>query len=168
MENKKSTSVNSLSVFLTAFSFLGIGIFVFTIGRNIFFRKLPAAFDSPDAPGSGKCMDRRLILLLKKLEKLTSIPVFSLVSSGARTPEYNKKVGGVKNSSHLIPVCKAVDLKTPNKAIRNRLVQGAKVVGFKRIGVGNTFIHLDVDESKRQYVAWGYPAGSAPPINPFV
>ena len=131
-------------------------------------KRILSKFDSPDLPGSGRCMDRKLIKLLKKLEKVTGYPVFEQITSGARTPIHNKKVGGVSNSAHLIPKCKAVDIKTPTKTIRNTLVVAAKAIGFKRIGVGSTFIHLDIDESKLQNIAWGYPAGSKPPINPFV
>ncbi len=125
-------------------------------------------FDSPDSPGSGRCMDRQFIRMLQKLEKKTRYPVFKNINSGARTAYWNSKVGGVSNSSHKIPICKAADISTPTKAIRNKIVVAAKLVGFKRIGVGKTFVHLDNDDVKSQYVAWGYPKGAKPPINPFV
>lgn len=125
-------------------------------------------FDSPDLPGSGRCMDKDFIGKLKKLERKTGLPIFEWISSGARSAYWNSKVGGVSDSSHKIPTCKAADIKTPTKAIRNKLVKAAREVGFTRIGVGNTFVHLDSDTSKKQYVAWGYPAGTKPPINPFV
>ena len=48
------------------------------------------------------------------------------------------------------------------------LIIEARSLGFKRIGVGKTFVHLDTDENKSQYVAWGYPSGTRPKINPFV
>ena len=125
-------------------------------------------FDSPDALGSGRCIDSRLVSMLQQLEQKTGYPIFSWINSGVRTPAWNRKVGGVRNSSHQIPNCKAVDIKALNIAIRNRLVYAASEVGFKRIGVGKTFVHLDVDQNKSQRVAWGYPSGSRPPINPFV
>ncbi|WP_081740455.1 D-Ala-D-Ala carboxypeptidase family metallohydrolase [Aquimarina pacifica] len=124
-------------------------------------------FDSPDSPGSGICMDKRLIEMLTKLAKLTKLPIFEMINSGARTPFWNRKVGGVSNSAHKTPKCMAVDIKAPTLAIRNKLVVAAKLVGFKRIGVANTFVHLDVDATKSQNVAWGYPSGTKPPINPF-
>ena len=127
-----------------------------------------SVFDSPDMPGSGNCMDRQLIFMLQQLEARTGYPIFSWINSGARSPAHNKKVGGVANSSHKIPTCKAVDIKTSTKFIRNHLVSVARDVGFKRIGVGKTFIHLDIDNLKSQYVAWGYPSGSKPEVNPFV
>ena len=84
-----------------------------------------------------------------------------------RSAAHNAKVGGVSNSSHLIPACKAVDIHTPNKQVRDRLVYEAHNVGFTRIGVGQNFIHLDVDTGKSQYVAWGYPKGAKAEVNPF-
>ncbi|QKX04122.1 peptidase M15 [Aquimarina sp. TRL1] len=125
-------------------------------------------FDSPDIQGSGKCMDKEFIRMLQKLAKVTRLPIFDMINSGARSSYWNTKVGGVSNSSHKIPTCKAADIKAPTKAIRNKIVVAAKLVGFKRIGVGKTFVHLDNDSSKKQYVAWGYPSGTKPPINPFI
>ena len=124
-------------------------------------------FDSPDRPGSGKCMDATFIKMLGHLEKVARYPIFQNINSGARTAYWNSKVGGVPNSAHKIPTCKAADIGTPTTAIRNKIVVAAKLVGFKRIGVGKTFVHLDNDSSKRQYVAWGYPSGTKPPIDPF-
>lgn len=126
-----------------------------------------SVFDSPDLPGSGKCIDKSLVRLLQQLEKATGYPIFKNINSGVRTPSHNSKVGGVYNSSHKIPVCKAVDIHTPTRIIQQKLVNAAKALGFKRIGIGTTFIHLDIDDSKSQYVAWGYPSGTRPPFNPF-
>ncbi|WP_281989700.1 D-Ala-D-Ala carboxypeptidase family metallohydrolase [Aquimarina aggregata] len=125
-------------------------------------------FDSPDIRGSGRCMDKEFIKMLQKLAKVTKLPIFDMINSGARSSFWNAKVGGVSNSSHKMPKCQAADIKAPTRAIRNKIVVAAKLVGFKRIGVGRTFVHLDNDRSKKQYVAWGYPSGTKPPINPFV
>jgi uncharacterized protein YcbK (DUF882 family) len=127
-----------------------------------------SVFDSPDIPGSGNCMDRQLVFMLQQLQARTGYPVFSWINSGARSPSHNRKVGGVSNSSHKMPTCKAVDIKAYSKSIRNHLVSAARDVGFKRIGVAKTFVHLDIDDLKSQYVAWGYPSGQKPEVNPFV
>ena len=136
------------------------------IGRTS--AKVPShIFDSPDLPGSGKCMDPVLIKMLSELEKKSRRPVFQWISSAARTIEHNRKVGGVKNSAHLIPTCKAVDIKTPSTTVRNQLIHLAKQIGFRRIGIAPGFIHLDIDHLKPHPAAWGYPKGSPPPFNPF-
>ncbi len=64
--------------------------------------------------------------------------------------------------------CKAVDIGTPSKFIRDQIIMEARNLGIKRIGVGSTFVHLDLDEDKSQFVAWGYPSGTLPEVNPFV
>ncbi|XWK79807.1 D-Ala-D-Ala carboxypeptidase family metallohydrolase [Kordia algicida OT-1] len=127
-----------------------------------------SVFDSPDVPGSGNCMDRRLLMMLEQLEMRTGYPIFDWINSGARSEAHNRKVGGASRSSHKIPTCMAVDIGVPSTDIRNQLVYEARNIGFKRIGVGRTFVHLDTDENKSQYVAWGYPSGRRPDVNPFV
>ncbi|EDP96548.1 Peptidase M15A [Kordia algicida OT-1] len=127
-----------------------------------------SAFDSPDMPGSGNCMDSGLLMKLQQLEMRTGYPIFDWINSGARSESHNRKVGGVSSSSHKIPTCKAVDIGVPSTHIRDQLVYEARNIGFKRIGVGKTFVHLDTDENKSQYVAWGYPSGTSPDVNPFV
>lgn len=127
-----------------------------------------SAFDSPDLPGSGRCIDAELIKKLKALRKRTGFPIFQWINSGARSPEWNRKVGGVATSAHLMPGCMAVDIHAPNPIVRDHLVYTAKELGFKRIGVAKTFVHLDVDPTKPQFVAWGYPTGTLPEVNPFV
>jgi hypothetical protein len=152
----------------------GVGLaLVAVVGTVVLIRRRSknkvdlSVFDSPDIPGSGKCMNKDFIKKLQKIEEITKLPIFDWINSGARSPRHNKRVGGVRSSAHQIPTCKAADIKTRTTAIRNKIVRAAKEVGFKRIGVGKTFVHLDNDSSKPQYVAWGYPKGSRPPINPF-
>src|SRR5690606_13665910 len=107
------------------------------------------------------------IRMLKKVQKKTGYPIFEWINSGARSEAWNKKVGGVSNSAHKMPTCKAADIKTTSSQIRDNIIKAAVEVGFKRIGVGSTFVHLDNDETKPQNVAWGYPSGTRPPVNPF-
>lgn len=120
-------------------------------------------FDSPDHPGSGKNMKSSFLNMLRKAEKIAGFR-FSF-NSAFRTPNYNRRVGGVSNSAHLYGL--AVDIRASSIAIRDKIVKAAKEAGFKRIGIGSNFVHLDNDSSKPQYVAWGYPIGSRPPYNPF-
>lgn len=126
-----------------------------------------SVFDSPDQPGSGSCMDPGFIRMLREVERMSAYPVFANINSGARSPAHNRKVGGAARSSHLIPVCRAADIHTPSREVQKRLVRAAVAAGFRRIGIGRTFIHLDNDPAKSQGVAWGYPSGAPPPFDPF-
>lgn len=151
---------------------IGIGL-IAVVGTVLIVRSRSGSkvdlskFDSPDQPGSGKCMDKTFIKMLQKVQRKTRLPIFDWINSGARSAYWNSKVGGVNSSAHKIPTCKAADIKTPTKKDRDKIVKAAREVGFKRIGIGSTFVHLDNDVTKPQYVAWGYPLGSKPPINPF-
>lgn len=173
------SSNQHIYVGLGTLSILLIGAFVVyrkskvksVTNRVLQFNRRPidlSVFDSPDIPGSGNCMDKKLLFMLQQLESRTGYPIFSWINSGARSKAHNKKVGGASNSSHKIPTCKAADIKAPTTFIRNHLVATARDVGFKRIGVGKTFVHLDTDDRKSQYVAWGYPSGTPAEVNPFV
>ncbi|WP_299212647.1 D-Ala-D-Ala carboxypeptidase family metallohydrolase [uncultured Dokdonia sp.] len=160
--------------------YVGIGTVALIVGASVLVRYLAksktkkqknkvdfSVFDSKDMAGSGKCIDRTLLRKLQLLEKRTGYRVLKNINSAVRSEFWNKKVGGVSDSAHLITKCKAVDIHAPTRAIRNLLVVQAYHLGFTRIGVGKTFVHLDVDTSKPQYVAWGYPSRTAPEINPF-
>lgn len=94
-------------------------------------------FDSPDMPGSGKCMDKSFIKMLLKVQKETKLPIFQWINSGARSAYWNSKVGGVGSSAHKIPKCKAADIKTPTKEIRDRIIKAAKKACFRRMGIGD-------------------------------
>jgi len=120
-------------------------------------------FDSPDQPGSGQQMDKAFLEMLKRAEKYAGFS-FSY-NSGFRSKTHNQIVGGVPNSAHTNG--QAVDIKAATIQLRDKIVWAAKKAGFKRIGIGRTFVHLDNDATKPQYVAWGYPSGSPAPYNPF-
>lgn len=80
--------------------------------------------------------------LLDKLQKLrTRINKPIIITSGYRTPEHNKKVGGASNSQHLYG--KAVDIKV-NGMTPSQLKVHAEKIGFKGIGLYKTFLHVDV------------------------
>ena len=152
----------------TSISILGIFILLKRRGEQVSENIDLSIFDSPDLKGSGSCIDNKLLSMLIVLEQQSGHPIFKWISSAVRTPYWNRKVGGVGDSSHIIPKCKAVDIKVPSHQVRNELVQLAHQIGFRRFGVANTFIHLDIDETKPQHVAWGYPKGTPAPINPFI
>ena len=102
-------------------------------------------FDSPDEVGSGRLMNvdflEKLDLARSKFDKPIKI------NSGMRTSAHNAK-------SHLTGY--AADLHCNNSRDRYDLINCLLDVGFNRIGVGNTFIHVDSDPSKSPDVIWTY------------
>jgi uncharacterized protein YcbK (DUF882 family) len=77
-----------------------------------------------------------------------------VINSGFRTEEHNAKVGGTANSSHLKGL--AADIKCTTSADRYDLLDSLMKAGFNRIGVGKTFIHVDIDENKTPFLIWTY------------
>ena len=91
-------------------------------------------FDSPDEVGSGEKMSEELLAMLDAVRKKFGKPI--KINSGYRTIAHNKKVGGKPSSSHLKGLLREV--------------------GFNRIGVAGTFIHIDIDKNKSPNVMWVY------------
>ena len=109
-------------------------------------------FDSPDEPGSGKHMHKEILHMLDAVRKDYGKPI--KINSGYRTEIRNKKIGGVADSSHLKGL--AADISCGNSFDRFKLLNLLLEVGFNRIGIAKSFIHVDIDKSKSQNVIWGY------------
>jgi len=109
-------------------------------------------FDSPDVQGSGQMMDKTLLEMLDEVRDKFDKPIH--ITSGFRTPAHNEAVGGVETSSHLKGL--AVDIACKKSTDRFDLINCLLDVGFSRIGVGNAFIHADIDQDKTQGVIWTY------------
>jgi len=109
-------------------------------------------FDSPDEPGSGKHMNKEIVHMLDAVRKKFGKPI--KINSGYRTIARNKKIGGVADSSHLKGL--AADISCSNSVDRFKLLNLLLEVGFNRIGIAKSFIHVDIDKNKFQNVIWGY------------
>ncbi len=100
----------------------------------------------------GESMDVHLLNRLDAVRERMGRPM--LVTSGMRCPAHNRAEGGSETSSHLTGL--AADIAVPSSRYRYDLLMTAIGAGFTRIGIGKTFIHLDVDESKPEEVVWVY------------
>lgn len=109
-------------------------------------------FDSPDEPGSGQYMDDEFLEMLDKARHLAGIPF--VINSGYRTRAHNRAVGGLKNSAHLDGFAADIRVKTSRERIY--IVGALLEAGFNRIGIANTFIHVDNDPTKPEEVMWTY------------
>lgn len=82
-----------------------------------------------------------------KLDQARDICVYPFILNSAfRTVDYEKSHGRKGTSSH----CKglAVDLACSSSVVRLYIIRALFQVGFRRIGVYPTFLHVDDDDSK--------------------
>ena len=97
-------------------------------------------------------MDAIFVFMLDSLRKLVGAPLH--ITSGYRCEKHNKEVGGSPNSAHLRG--KAADILVTDSEMRWRILKFAFLLGFPRIGIGQTFIHLDIDDSLPSPRVWLY------------
>ena len=90
------------------------------------------------------------MLLLDKARELAGVPF--VINSAFRPVAYEKLHGRSGNSTHCAG--KAVDIRALSNDVRYRIVSALIVVGFRRIGIDSSFIHVDC----------GYPESSNPII----
>lgn len=113
---------------------------------------LPHEFDSPDLKGSHVHMDSGFLMNLDRARHIANVPF--IINSAYRTMEHNNLVGGIKDSSHLKGL--AVDIKCVTSQQREKILFGLINAGFRRIGIGKNFIHVDSDYTKTVGVVWLY------------
>lgn len=96
-------------------------------------------------------MNKKFICKLDKARSYTTQP-FKITSSW-RSKEHNEKVGGSETSSHVKGI--AVDISAPTSSSKYKIVK-ALMREFTRIGIGEDFVHCDLDFDKPQNMMWTY------------
>ena len=97
-------------------------------------------------------MDKDFLSKLDDAREFANIPF--KINSAYRTEEHNKSIGGSPNSSHIKGL--AVDISAKDSRTRFKVLEALINVGFNRIGVASTFIHVDDDKDKSSDVIWVY------------
>lgn len=97
-------------------------------------------------------MDEELLAMLDIARETAGIPF--KINSSWRSEEKNKAINGAKNSAHLRGY--AVDIHCTNSSDRYIIIDALINVGFKRLGIAKTFIHVDNDPSLPDLVTWLY------------
>ena len=114
-------------------------------------------FDSPDSGGSGKHMSSEFLEMLDEAREIAGIPF--KINSGYRTKEYNQSLldrgyKASKTSPHMKGL--AADISVTDSRSRWMVINSLLLVGFQRIGIADTFIHVDLDTEKSHSVIWTY------------
>ncbi|MCW4050404.1 MAG: D-Ala-D-Ala carboxypeptidase family metallohydrolase, partial [Candidatus Bathyarchaeota archaeon] len=93
-----------------------------------------------------------LLQMLNEARTHAGMPFY--ISSGCRCDDHNKATGGKVDSAHLTG--KAADISAIHSRTRCKVLKALIETGFFRIGIGRTFIHVDIDYSKSREVIWLY------------
>ena len=103
----------------------------------------------------GQCPERPINeVLLSRLNRLRAHYGRAIyISSGWRCADQNVRAGGATNSAHTTGL--AADLFCTSSHDRY-LMMFAALGLFNRIGLGTTFVHVDVDDTKPKEVIWLY------------
>jgi len=97
-------------------------------------------------------IDKDFVILLDFIRDEIKEPL--IINSACRCISHNQNIGGSPTSSHLHGL--AVDLKIENSNKRYKVLNLLLGMNFKRIGIYDDFIHIDInfDKSKPQNVIW--------------
>lgn len=91
---------------------------------------------------------------MQKLDDARSICSYAFVLNSAyRSPEYERSKGRTGTSSHTKGL--AVDISCLTSVCRLKMLLALLAVGFRRIGIYPTFLHVDSDTSKPASVWYG-------------
>ena len=93
---------------------------------------------------------RELLDLLDLAREIAGVPF--RITSGVRSREDNKRVGGGNDSAHMRGY--AADILAIDSTTRGKVLRGLYVAGAHRVGIYKEHIHVDVDPSLPEDVCW--------------
>ena len=96
-------------------------------------------------------MNKQFLFVLDEAREFAGIPF--VINSAYRSPTHPESIKN-PTSSHIKGL--AVDIKATDSTTRFKIVEALISVGFTRIGIADTFIHVDLDFDKTQDVIWTY------------
>ena len=96
-------------------------------------------------------MSKEFLFVLDEAREFAGIPF--IINSAYRSPEHPLSIKN-PSSSHIKGL--AVDIKATDSVTRFKIVKALIEVGFTRIGIADTFIHVDLDLDKTQNIIWTY------------
>ena len=99
-------------------------------------------FRKCDPPCDRESMDQDFLDVMDDIRRKARIPL--VINCAYRSREYDKKKGRSGNSAHTYGL--AVDIRCNTSENRLKIVKAALECGITRIGIGKTFIHIDMGE----------------------
>ena len=96
-------------------------------------------------------MDVDFLAKLDEAREYANIPF--IINSAYRSPNHPLSIKN-PTSSHIKGL--AVDISVKDSRQRFLILDALIAVGFNRIGIAGTFIHVDLDLDKSQNVIWTY------------
>lgn len=96
-------------------------------------------------------MNADFLAKLDEAREFAGIPF--IINSAYRSPTHPLSISN-PSSSHIKGL--AVDISVTDSNTRGLTLDALRAVGFTRIGIASTFIHVDLDYSKAQNVTWTY------------
>jgi|TARA_R110002153_G_scaffold48750_2_gene137616 uncharacterized protein YcbK (DUF882 family) len=96
-------------------------------------------------------MDINFLAKLDEAREYAGIPF--TINSAYRSPKHPESIKN-PTSSHIKGL--AVDISVKDSITRFKVLDALIAVGFTRIGIAGTFIHVDLDFDKSQNVIWTY------------
>ena len=109
-------------------------------------------FKACTPPCSLQDMKQSTMDKLDAARELAGIPF--VLNSAYRSTAWEKKHGRSGDGPHTHHC--AVDIRCNTSQNRMKIVAALLSVGFVRIGIGKTYIHVDDDPAKAQNVIWHY------------
>lgn len=97
-------------------------------------------------------MDQAFMNKLDLLREEAEIPL--VINCAYRSVEHDKSKGRSGKGDH--PQRKAVDIRCNSSSNRFKIVRAAFIVGFRRIGIANGFIHVGMGDNLPNDVIWLY------------
>lgn len=112
----------------------------------------PNEFIRCNPPCKKSDMHPETLARLNRMREIAGIPL--VLNCAYRSPEHDRAKGRSGTGAHTLG--RAVDIRCNAPATRYKIITAAIEAGFTRIGVADTFIHLDDSPTHAQCVIWTY------------
>ena len=97
-------------------------------------------------------MSQVMVNTLQRIRDKVKAPI--IITSGCRCPDHNEDVGGKKKSAHMKGTAVDIAVAQGNSRLRYNLISYAISEGIDRIGIYDTWIHLDIEPSLTHRQMW--------------